>query len=244
MKVQVRAALAVAILALVAAVSGAAGAATVFVTSKQIKNGTILSQDIHKQAVRSTDLQNEGVKAPDIGTGQVTSSEIGNGDVASADIGEGEVHSGDIGANQVTPSDVEAPEPEQLVEADAASGPATTAGFALLDVVGTYAKEDPTSVLEVDWSGSAAAGQFGACLFQLRVDGQPAGASAGQVYLSPGDVTSVSASALFDGLGAGPHQVEVWAMIGANHIGEEFTCTVGPAAAGIGQTFVVSEQVV
>lgn len=189
---------------------GGAMASGVIVTSKQIKNGTLLTQDFHRNAVKTKD--------------------VANGTITSADIGEGEVH----------PGDVTMPPPAQLQEspADTATAEVTTT-FGLVDVVGSYTKEDPTSALEVDWTGTAA-GSFSSCIFQLRVDGQPAGTNAGEVYV--GGATSVAASALFTGLGAGPHQVEIWAK--HPQIEAAYSCTVGPASAGIGQTIVVSEQVI
>jgi hypothetical protein len=204
---------------------GGAMATGVLVTSKQIRNGAILSQDIHKSAVRSSD----------IGGGAVKSDDIKNGTVDSADIGDGDV----------TPTDVSMPAPVQLQEGSSSAGNAGFDAFRVVDVVGAYTKVDPTSLLEVDWSGSVGAPSTAACVFQLRVDGQSAGQSAGMAYVEPGEAQSVGASALFQDLPAGVHQVEVWAMVSLNHYGEgPFTCTVGPEKAGIGQTFVVSEQVV
>src|ERR1044072_1227515 len=64
-------------LALVVALTGVgAQASGVFVTSKQIRNGTILSQDIHKSAVKSSDLGNGTVKSEDIGSGQVEPQDV------------------------------------------------------------------------------------------------------------------------------------------------------------------------
>lgn len=198
---------------------GGAAATGVFVTSKQIKDGAILSQDIHKSAVRSSD--------------------IGGGAVKSADILDGAVGSADIGTGQVQPEDVSMPSPAQLQETDVSAIMAGDA-FALADNAGIYNKIDPTSVLEVDWSGTASAG-FSPCKFQLRVDGQPSSASAGELYVANGSTLSVAVSALFSGLATGPHQIEVWAV---SALEGSYPCTVGPASAGIGQTFVVSEQVV
>lgn len=237
MKVQVRLSVALSVVALVAALCGVGGAyaGSVLVTSKQIKNGTIVTQDIHKGGVKSSDVANGTIASPD----------IGNGDVSTADIGTGQVQTADIGEGQVQPQDVTMPEPEQVVEGDIAKAEVGTESFGLIDTVGTYAKEDGAAQLQVDWSGSAAADPQGACIFQVRVDGQAAANGAGQVYLGPSAVISVSTSALFDGLAVGPHTVEVWAMIGSNHnpSGGPFSCTVGPLTAGVSQTFVVSEQV-
>ncbi len=222
-------ALAAVVLSCIAAVGGVASAAKVFVTSRQIKNGTILSQDIKNNQVKSTDIKNN----------QVTSTDIANGQVTSTDIGEGEVHSTDIGTNQVTSSDVNLPESEQIVEApkDVASAQVGSA-FSLVDEAGTYDKEAAESVLEVSWTGSAvAAGITPQCVFQLRVDGNGV-VGAGEMFTGP-STWSGTVTALFPGLPVGPHTIEVWAR---STVGNS-TCIVGPAEAGIGQTFSVAEQV-
>jgi hypothetical protein len=186
--------------------------AGVLVTSKQIRNGTILSQDIHKAGVKTSDIKN------------------------------GTVESSDIGAGEVEPEDVTMPDPEQLLDADVATAN-VGADFALVDAVGTFTKDDPTSELQVDWTGTANAPSV-SCVFQLRVDGQPAAAGAGLVYVGnvgSNSTTSVSVTALFPQLAVGNHTVEVWARA---KTGDSDPCVIGPAEAGIPQTFVVSELVI
>jgi hypothetical protein len=105
--------------------------------------------------------------------------------------------------------------------------------------VGTYSKVAPSSDLEVTWTGTAKAPNVN-CVFQLRVDGQPSAENAGLVFVEMGSAASVSATALFTGLSAGTHAVEVW----AHSPGAPFPCTIGPAEAEIPtQSFVVSEHV-
>lgn len=198
---------------------GGAMATGVIVTSKQIKNGSIRTQDIHKNAVRTSDIGTSAVMSTDIGTGAVQTS--------------------DIGAGQVAPEDVTMPAPAQISETSVETVQAPD-GFVVVDVAGSYAKADPSSLLEVSWTGTVATG-FSPCIFQLRVDGQPSGANAGEIYVANSSTLSVSVSALFSGLPVGPHQVEVWAK---SSLEGSYPCTVGPASAGIGQTFVIAEQVV
>jgi len=222
----------------------------VLVTSKQIKNGSILTQDIHKNAVTdksigsnavtSTDIKNDAVGAEDIGAGQVDSEAIGTGQVSSSDIGNG----------QVTPQDVTMPGPEQIKDSDVAKLAPASLAFQRLDEVGSYTKEDPDSALQVEWTGSVDGhneGEASGCVFQLRVDGQPPQGGGGEVFGL--GVVSIADSALFSGLGSGPHAIEIWARLaqfeptpmgGPN----ANSCTVGPAAAGISQTIVVSELVI
>jgi len=210
----------VATLALVVALTmgGAVAAGKLTITSKDIKNGSVKTQDIAKNGVRAADIKNGAVKSADIGTAQVTSADIGTG--------------------QVTPQDVTMPPPEQLQRS--ASEPAVGSvaeGFELVASMGAYEKVDPGSALEVTWTGTAEAG-MSPCVFQLRVDGAPTGG--GEVYVG-GMTMSVSASALFEGLPAGAHQIQIWARsVGA---GGRVPCTVGPASAGISQAFVITEQV-
>ena len=211
-------------LALVVALTGVAAQATgLLVTGKQIKNGTISTKDLKNGGVRSADIGNGAVRSPDIGEGQVGSSDIGNG--------------------QVTSDDVSLPPPAQLQEApgDTATAAVGT-DFTLVDVVGNYGKQSSSSALEVQWTGTAAA-DFSPCVFQLRVDGQPSSASAGEVYVANGSALSVAVTSLFDGLSPGVHQIEVWART-INSGGTTYPCTVGPAFTGLGQTFVVSEIVI
>ena len=221
------------VLAALALCLGGAVASGVLVTSKQIKNGTITTKDLHKNAVKGKDLSNGAVGSADIGAGAVQNSDIGANAVTSPDIGDG----------QVTPADVTMPPPLQIEQAAGTVAPANVGQvFALADVVGTYSKGDSTSALQVDWSGTAEAG-FSPCVFQLRVDGKPAASGAGETYVPNGQAANVSPVALFEGLPPGPHQVEVWARIVGGG-GSTNPCTVGPAFAGIGQTFVINEQVV
>jgi hypothetical protein len=222
MKLQIRAALAIATLALVAAVSGIAGAVAgqVLITGKQIRNGSLTTQDYRKGSVRTSDVQ--------------------NGTVASADLATEGVQSQDIGTNQVQPSDVEAPDPQLGLEAGAASAEVSDE-FVPLDPIETYVKEDPTSILEVSWTGSASAG-FLPCQFQLRVDGQAAAPGAGVIYVGNGSVNgNVMVVVDFFGLAVGPHEIAIYARsVG----GAGSTCTVGPESAQITQTFITAEQVV
>jgi hypothetical protein len=227
---------------------GGAYATGVLVTSKQIKNGSILTQDIHKNAVTdksigsnavtSTDIKDDAVGADDIGAGQVDSEAIGTGQVSSSDIGNG----------QVTPQDVTMPDPEQIKVSDIAKIEPASLEFQKLDDVGSYTKEDPSSALQVEWTGSVEghnAGEASGCVFQLRVDGQPPQGGGGEVFGT--GIVSVSDSALFGGFGAGSHSIEIWAKLARFEPSDGpalNNCTVGPAAAGINQTVVISEQVI
>jgi hypothetical protein len=217
-----------ALLALIVSLLGTgavgANAVGVLVGSKQIRNGSILTQDIHKSAVKSSDIGPAAVQSTDVEDGAIDSTDIGNG--------------------EVEPQDVTMPDPAQLKESDVATF-VPTVDFALLDIVGSYSKDDPTSVLEVDWTGSVEGhngGEASGCVFQLRVDGQPPAGGGGEIFGK--GLTSASASALFPGLAAGPHQVEIWARKVLPNTGMGDSCTVGPAEAGIKQTVVVSELVV
>ncbi|HET9198222.1 MAG TPA: hypothetical protein VFN92_08230 [Solirubrobacterales bacterium] len=213
----------VATVALVVALVGVPGvtAGGLLVTSKQIKNNSITSADLRKSAVKTSDL----------GTGAVRSADIQTGAVESADIGEGEV----------TPGDVTMPDPIQL-QVTSPNAIEANSDFALVANAGTYSKVDPTSVLQVDWTGTARS-PFGTdCLFQLRVDGQPSSPTGGLLFVASGPAIGVSASAIFSNLPPGPHTVQVWAR-DARTSGPT-RCIVGPEEAGIAQTFVVGELVV
>lgn len=244
MKLQVRASLLIAVVALVAALSGVGGvyAGTVLITGKQIKNGSLTTQDYRKGSVRTSDVQNSSLLAPDLATGSVESPELATGAVASPDLQDGGVQTGDIGANQVQPSDLDLPDPQVGVEAGTASADVGD-GFTLVDPVETYVKVDPTSVLEVTWTGSAAAG-FLPCQFQVRVDGQEPAEGAGTIYVANGSVNgNIMTTVAFEGLPEGPHEIAIYARsVGGG--GGTFPCTVGPEQAQIVQSFLTAEQVV
>lgn len=55
---------------------GAAMATGILITSKQIKNGTILSQDIKNNQIKSNDLTNNGIRTADISNNAVEAPQI------------------------------------------------------------------------------------------------------------------------------------------------------------------------
>lgn len=239
--------------ALVIALTGAGAMASgVLVTSKQIKNGTITSQDLKNNGIRGADIKSDAIGSSDIasgavGAGEIAGSSVGSADLAddavrTSDIAPSAVTSSDIGDGQVTASDVTMPEPLQII-----SGATITKNvghdFDLIDEVVTYDKQDANSILQVDWSGSAAAG-FLTCVFQLRVDGFIGAPGAGETFMGNGQVSSINTSGLFESLGTGPHRIEVWARTNSPADSAVYPCTIGPESAGISQTFIVSEQVI
>ncbi len=229
MKVQVRASLLLAALALVVAVSGVGGAIAakqfVITSSSQIKNGAVKSPDLRNSTVRSADVLNGTVAAADIGTGQVQAAEIGD--------------------NQVTPAEVELPAPA-VSTPNGINGAVTTGGFTALGVVGNYTKVQPESSLEVGLAGAVASGPNTNCVFQLRVNGAAGAAGGGEVFAGSQPV-NVSTAGVFAGAAAGPVTIEVWAraseFVPSPGVTEP-TCIVGPAAPGIETTVVVAEAVV
>lgn len=228
---QVRAALALAVLALVLALGGVAGAvAGPMITGAQIKDNSLTTRDYRKGSVRTADVQNGGLRSPDLATEAVQ----------SVDLAADSVQAADIGGNQVTPEAVAAPEPQQIVQPGTFSTEVAEE-FAPIDQVATYTKVDATSILEISWTGSASAG-FVPCQFQVRVDGAAAAPGAGVFYVANGSVNgNVMLAADFD-LPAGPHEISIAARsLGG---GGASTCTVGPAEAQIAQTFVVGEKIV
>lgn len=77
MKLQVRASLALSVMAIIAALGGVGGAiAGSMITGKQIRNGSLTSLDYHKGSVKSTDIANSSVSTADIGTDQVTPADV------------------------------------------------------------------------------------------------------------------------------------------------------------------------
>jgi hypothetical protein len=199
------------------------------VTSKALKAGAVDSEAIKTDAVTSSTIAPDAVGTQEIGTGAVTSAQIGNGDIKSADIGDGEVQ----------PEDITEPAPQQFVIGSATGQ--VDEQFGKVTDVGTYTKQDPTSILSVTWTGTALAPRQ-SCIFQLRVDGQQAPEGAGLVFANLSGIVNVSSTALFSGLAAGAHTVEVWARAITGGLPVTDPCVIGPEGAGIPQTFVVSEE--
>lgn len=211
--------LAVVLAAIGACVAGA-GAAGLFVTGKQIKNGSITAKDLHRNAV--------GSKA------------ISSGAVKSAEIGSGQVQAADIGADQVTAQALSLPSPTQVVVGPV-SGPVGPDFGPILKVT-TYNKASANSVLRVDWNGVATNGEGTNCVFQVRVNGGAPQNGGGEVFALAQPV-NVSTSALFPGVPVGAVDVEVWAKYTAK-ITDKPTCALNPEPnPGIRSTFLISEDI-
>lgn len=190
-------------------------------SSSQIRNG----------AVTTRDLRNATVRTADIATGGVT----------TADVAEGTIESGDVAPEGVKPEDVAFPEAGQIV-VQAPDRTVRAAQAAPAFSAGAYAKGTGESELQVSWTGTART-DFSQCVFQLRVDGQPAADGAGQVFVPNGTTEAVAATATWKGLPPGPHAVEVWAHSTQESSEGGYECTVGPASAQVPQTFAVAELV-
>lgn len=165
------------------------------------------------------------------------------GKITSEDIKNGTIRKVDLRKNAVTPQKVKFPRARAIQGAGASAAAAATVAdtFEPVAQMGTYKKLDAGSVLQVTWSGTADSGDL-ACIFQLRVDGQPPAGGGGEVYLRSGATLSVSVQALFSGLGAGEHSVEIYARM-PDFSGTEYPCTVNPPAAQIEQTVNAAELV-
>lgn len=221
-----------ALAALVISVAGAgvvtAPAAVKLLTGKQIKNGSLTSADLKNATVNSADLKNNAIGSTDLRNGAVGSTDLATGSVQSSDVKDG----------AVTPSDVTMPPPEAL-SADSPTGNVTGV-FTLVSTAGQVTKEDPTSVLKLDWSGAVRTEGSNACVWQLRVNGAlTTSPSTGEVLTRTG-VESVSTSVLFPGLPAGPLTIEVWAR---NVTGGPTPTTCSLGAEGLDSTIVATEEV-
>lgn len=261
---------------IVALTMSGAYAAQHWVGPKQIKKGAVRAKHIHRGAVRSAAIGRGQIKARNIGANQVTARAIGRGQVGTDEIAPGAVGpaqlaQGAIGASQlasravgsaalaagavkteniaegqVTPTELSLPEPLQMeVAAGAFAAAYVSQEYSLVAEVGKYNKQDPETNVQVAWTGTAKAG-FSPCVFQLRVDGAPSAANAGEVYVQNSSTPPVAATALFRGLALGEHTIEVWARSTNDGSGTPeggYPCEIGPAETTIGQTFVVTEQV-
>lgn len=180
-----------------------------------------------------------GAYAASIAKNSVGSKQLKANSVKSAEIAKRSVASSEIENGEVLPPDLQLPAPALLRQSgEVAATPGDQ--YAKIATLGTYAKQDASSVLRIAWSGSIGAG-FSPCVFQLRVDGQADDRNAAEVFVQNSNTESASVDALFSGLAAGPHDIEVWARATS---GGASVCTLSPTAAGIGQTAVVEEAVV
>lgn len=211
MKTQ-RAAFVISILALVAAMTGGA-LAGVIITSKQIRNGSILSQDIHNNQVKSADLKNRSVDTTDIAKEAVENPEINVPNPAQLD--EEGAASGQVGVDFALVDKVGTYVKEETATALQVEwlGSAEGATFApcifQLRIDGVAA---PSSGAE--WFVPAQ--QRSNVSISDIFSGLPEGPHEIEVWARTGPGT----------MGNGP-----------------FVCMVGPASMGIGQTFLVGEVV-
>lgn len=95
----------VATLALVGVLSGSASAA-VLITSKQIKDNTILSRDIHNGTVNSKDIKDASIHAADLGIDSVDTQAILNGTVGADDLAYNSVYGDTVADGSLTGADL------------------------------------------------------------------------------------------------------------------------------------------
>lgn len=214
----------VATVALVVALVGVPGvtAGGLLVTTKNVKNNSLTSADIKKSTLKTSDIGTNAVRTADIQDGAIESTDIGNG--------------------EVTPEDVTMPAPTQCKVGGEMSIQPTLEFQKIADLC-TFTKVDPSSVVETTWTGSVLGengGELSGCVFQLRLDGNPAPGGSGEVFGK--GIVSVSSAAVFPAATAAPHTVSVWAKVTVDNAAPN-KCTVGPQNAGIGQTVVAEEKI-
>jgi hypothetical protein len=124
---------------------------------------------------------------------------------------------------------------------DGSSGD-TTVGldYELHRAVGSFTKVSDGTAVILDWNAHADKAASGFCEFQLRIDGYNdngddstafENAGGGAVVFAANDV--ISAKALFTGLAAGEHSVEIWLR------GNASNCNLN--SGDFGQTIIVTE---
>jgi hypothetical protein len=115
------------------------------------------------------------------------------------------------------------------------SDSAPTSGYALLAIAGTFTKQSGSTAIEIDWNGHAATdGAF--CDYQVRVDGIQPDQGAGRAVIGStnGFGAPTGVTALFSGLAAGTHEVEVYDR------GAATSCTINPG--NFPETFLIKEE--
>lgn len=111
----------------------------------------------------------------------------------------------------------------RAARASAVAHTSVTDRYTPVAVLGSYEKLDAQSVLRIDWGGVLSA-QQNACVFQVRVDGLPGDGN--EIYV-PGGPQQYTVSSLFTGLGAGSHEVSLYARV-LDYAGGDFACNVNP----------------
>jgi len=97
--------MAVAILALVIAVSSSATAALV-ISGKQIKDHSITGKDLKKNAVKSKTIKNKTVKGKDLKNGAVKSAQVLDHSLTGSDLRSSTVTGKELAVGTITPSDL------------------------------------------------------------------------------------------------------------------------------------------
>lgn len=226
-------------LALVVALTGVGGAYAIgrnTVGGAQIKRNAVGASEVKRNAVRSSELRKNSVRKSEIGAGGVGASELGGGSVDDGALQTNAVGSRSLSAGSVRASELALPAPVQ-VASDAPHAAEVGGGYEKLADLGTIDKTTEDSKISVQWA-SVARASFASCVYQLRIDGQPAG-EAGEAFVANSDTQSVSSSAVF-AAGAGAHTVQVWAR---NTNGAQYPCAINPADVGVAQTVVIEELV-
>ena len=97
--------MAVAVLALVVAISSSATAA-LMISGKQIKDHSITGKDLKKNAVKSKTIKNKTVKGKDLKKGAVKGSHVADHSLTGADIRSNSITSEQIADGTLTSSDI------------------------------------------------------------------------------------------------------------------------------------------
>jgi len=91
---------------LVGTAGGAVGAS--FVTSAQIKNGTIRNVDVHKNTLTGKKIKNGSLKSADVKDGSLTGADVKDGSLTGGDIKDGSLTAKDVALGTLTGAQVAA----------------------------------------------------------------------------------------------------------------------------------------
>lgn len=227
--------MAVALLALVVAMSGSAYAA-VTINGKNIKKGTITSKQIKDKTLTSTDIKDKTIKGVDVGDGSLTAADLAAGSVDSARIGNGAVTAEKLAAGAVSPPQI------GVVSSSTAYSPPTSLNYSDIPNMSlTYTAPPGTTKLILTFSAECSVNYTSDAQFlnaQVVVDGTvatPSDAANQFCTVDPLDnysqIASQSITRVIDA-GPGTHSIKAQAveLLLANGSLDNMILTVMPSS--------------
>ena len=176
------------------------------VTTAMLQDAAVTDVKIATGAVGTTQVSDNSLTAADLAAGSVTASEIATGAVGTAEIADGTVAVADLvpGVGVLRKTVV-------TYNGTSTSNPGSS--HSQLKVIGSFTKARANTDIEITWNSHVSGS--GHCNFQIRVNGVASPTSNFGAVINPGvgntNYFPVSTTNVWPSLGAGTHQVTIWA---------------------------------